>query len=98
MPQTLLFELPASFLESDQFRRVMDSICATTGPAVQDVIDVVSRLAKEILALRFHAAKLRVAHLYQTDTSRSSRSADQGWLDVTNGPQAANMLPARGAP
>ena len=28
--------------------------------------DIVSRLAKEILALRFHAAKLRVAHLYQT--------------------------------
>ena len=31
MPQTLLFELPASFLESAQFERVMESICAATG-------------------------------------------------------------------
>jgi hypothetical protein len=46
VPQTLLFELPASFLESDQFTRVMDTICAVTGPAAQDVIDIVSRLAK----------------------------------------------------
>ena len=94
VPQTLLFELPASFLESAQFERVMESICATTGPTTDDIIDTVSRLAKEILALRFHAAKLRVAHLYQNSDSRSSRSgADRGWLSLTNGPQAAHMLP-----
>ena len=69
VPQTLLFELPASFLESAQFERVMESICATTGPTTDDIIDTVSRLAKEILALRFHAAKLRVAHLYQNSDS-----------------------------
>ena len=83
MPQTLLFELPASFLESDQFTRVMDNICAVTGPAAQDVIDIVSRLAKEILALRFHAAKLlRVAHLYQTgvDAGVGARVADESAL------------------
>ena len=94
VPQTLLFELPASFLESAQFERVMESICATTGPTTDDIIDTVSRLAKEILALRFHAAKLRVAHLYQNSDSRSSRhGADRGWLPLTNGPQAAHMLP-----
>ena len=74
MPQTLLFELPASFLESDQFTRVMDTICAVTGPAAELAVEAMRKkaaddaLARGMLGGQNTQIDVRVAKLRATWT------------------------------